>query len=271
MDGDIRTKQELIKTANQIREKYRALKRGKFIIEEQRLEDLRPITEPLQKLVQDKIDKPVVQKLKALPSTPSRIPLRLETIQAPPPSLELGLTASKYLANYLKKDNITDSTYGIRSEDNNKFYIGNKNIEIAHDDITLEGQTYEGTDGLWQLLTLKDPKKYTRDDLENYKSILIKTNAHKKGYKPDGALSSNKHTKYTKIIKDLFAVTGEGFKEVSGNKIDYIYWDDPNELIDRWRLLYMSQRAGNTGVHNEIQSIIEELLERKIIYKKDVY
>jgi len=36
-----------------------------------------------------------------------------------------------------------------------------------------------------------------------------------------------------------------------------VYWDNPNELVDRLRLLVASKSAGNTGVSNEIISIFE--------------
>ena len=36
------------------------------------------------------------------------------------------------------------------------------------------------------------------------------------------------------------------------DKIDYVHWDDPNELLDRLRLLMASQRVGNSGHTNEI-------------------
>lgn len=44
-----------------------------------------------------------------------------------------------------------------------------------------------------------------------------------------------------------------------------VYYDDPNELVTRLNLLTSSQRVGNTGVSNEIISILEELRERNII------
>ncbi len=46
-----------------------------------------------------------------------------------------------------------------------------------------------------------------------------------------------------------------------------VYWNDPNELVDRLRLLLASQSAGNTGVSNEILSIFEELYESGITKK----
>ncbi|KAE9543701.1 hypothetical protein AGLY_002097, partial [Aphis glycines] len=42
-----------------------------------------------------------------------------------------------------------------------------------------------------------------------------------------------------------------------------VYYDDPNELVVRLNLLTSSQNASNTGVNNEIISIIEELFNEK--------
>jgi hypothetical protein len=44
-----------------------------------------------------------------------------------------------------------------------------------------------------------------------------------------------------------------------------VYYDDPNELVTRLNLITSSQIVGNTGVNNEIISILEELRERNII------
>ena len=47
---------------------------------------------------------------------------------------------------------------------------------------------------------------------------------------------------------------------------------DPNTLIDRFDLLFSSQKAGHTGVRNEIISILDELKRQGVInvqeYKK---
>lgn len=52
---------------------------------------------------------------------------------------------------------------------------------------------------------------------------------------------------------------------VNDNAIDYVHWNDPNELVDRLRLLEASHRAGNNAHNNEILSIIEELREAGLI------
>jgi len=61
----------------------------------------------------------------------------------------------------------------------------------------------------------------------------------------------------------LFA-SGSGIS-VKLQKHNLVYWNDPNELVSRLRLLLASQAAGNTGVSNEILSIYEELLEAGLI------
>lgn len=47
--------------------------------------------------------------------------------------------------------------------------------------------------------------------------------------------------------------------------IVYEYYDDPNDLCNRLRLLMSSQGAGNTNHNQEINSILGELYERGII------
>ena len=74
-------------------------------------------------------------------------------------------------------------------------------------------------------------------------------------------------TKETKeYIKQRLSI-GKGLKG-SGLKKDYITLpSDPSELVDRLTLLSGSKDAGNTGVYNEMVSICDELLKRKIIGK----
>lgn len=49
------------------------------------------------------------------------------------------------------------------------------------------------------------------------------------------------------------------------SNIVYEYYDDPNELCDRLRLLVASKQAGNSNHDQEINSIIEELRESNFI------
>lgn len=65
--------------------------------------------------------------------------------------------------------------------------------------------------------------------------------------------SASQSKKGTGLYKDVIPQT------------QLVYYDDPNELVTRLYLLTSSQNAGNTGVNNEIISILEELRERNII------
>lgn len=51
-----------------------------------------------------------------------------------------------------------------------------------------------------------------------------------------------------------------------GDRVVYEYYDDPNELCDRLKLLVSSKQAGNTNHDYEINSIVEELREAGIIH-----
>ena len=70
-------------------------------------------------------------------------------------------------------------------------------------------------------------------------------------------------------LGDYVKISGEGlhrYMVTSNAPIDYVHWDDPNELVDRLRLLMAEIQAENPSHGNEIQSIIEELREAEIIY-----
>ena len=72
------------------------------------------------------------------------------------------------------------------------------------------------------------------------------------------------------LIMSLVNKSGEGllpkYMVTSSAPIDYVHWNDPNELVDRLRLLVSERESGHTGHENEINSIIEELREAKTIY-----
>jgi len=110
--------------------------------------------------------------------------------------------------------------------------------------------------------------------MQKYKSILVATSAHKRQYQ--GQLKSNRGYKYKQIIAPLMSIESKKKKCGTGvfmpramtltdNKIDYVHWDDPNELVDRLRLLDASRRAGHDAHDNEILSIIDELREVGLI------
>ena len=91
--------------------------------------------------------------------------------------------AANALGKYLTKDE-ADGTFGIRDE-NGKFKIGDRQVKIKGNDIEfldksgVVEKTYEGTPGLWELITSKKPndKIIMRNDLDNYSRLMVKTNS----------------------------------------------------------------------------------------------
>lgn len=48
-------------------------------------------------------------------------------------------------------------------------------------------------------------------------------------------------------------------------KFNYVYYDNLNELVERLKILYANSISGNTSHVNEINSIVEELRESRVI------
>lgn len=177
-----------------------------------------------------------------------------------------------------------DKFYGLRPT-TTALILGRDNVQVKKDGtkrvFSVKGKSFDATPGLTDLLLNSDPKNYSQSDLADYKKMLELTSAHKTNFLPEGQIHRNERSsKYQNLIKYLFPTEEETEKVGSGamkklqtvyktvnknGKFNYTYWDDPNELIDRLRLLVSSQQAGHTGHNNEIISIIEELREAKVI------
>lgn len=170
--------------------------------------------------------------------------------------------------------------FGVRME-RNKFMLGSCPISVSEKNLKLNGRTYDLTPGLYAMLfkKLPDLNIITEDDKRQYKMLLLETNAHRRDFSPNKPIKSNKGKKYLYIIKPLFKLSkprlaseeshtyGSGLPTMKKIKKDvsYVYWDDPNELVERLKLLIAARDAGNTGLDNEIISIIEELREAGLV------
>lgn len=186
------------------------------------------------------------------------------------------------LSGSLSSEVLKDTPFGVKNTQG-KLMLG-KTLVFVDDNsniLRIGNRTLKKTSGLVELLFKKVPQLdiITDEDLQNYKLLLMDTNAHKRNCDPTKPITSNKGFKYMHIIKPLFKFTenkttsakrvskGKGIeilKKVK-NDTDFIYWDDPNELVERLQLLFASRDAGNTGVDNEIIAIIEELYEAGVV------
>ena len=288
LEKDIKLKEKINKAAKAIRKKYLALKLGKAEEDETLNRLLKPVIDPIKELkamnmfVKPTSSEHVKSSLKRkveeeeLPSDPSNNMYSNGYFEQYP-SL-----AKHYITGLYNKSNDFDETYGVRFDSNlNKFHIGSTELHIGSNaEINIGNKTYSGRQGLYELLFMKNPKGYDEQDLHDFKDILEVSNAHRRNYDPLSQFNGSKSNKYTKVIKPLFKSKprmisklseehgGEGISMVYNEKpIEYIYWDDVNELVDRLRLLNASKCAGNTDSHdNEILSIINELREAGVIY-----
>ena len=211
----------------------------------------------------------------------------------------LGSKASEAFEKYITSEG-ADKVFGIVKKDTN-YYIWDKPIKFKGDNIIIDGKEYTGSDGLWELIISKNPQEgiYTPDDYINYVKILKQTNAIYQNNDPNNNKpKSNKGDKWKQLIKPIWddikeskkppeeekgkgkgKGKGRGRKKrqedpqpsTSGTGLK-ILPSDPNALIDRFDLLFSSQKAGHTGVRNEIIAILDELKRQGVLkmneYKK---
>lgn len=307
---EVKTEEERLtydidKISDNIRKKYRALKRGIRESDELFRKSYHQILEPLEtisqqlgskKTTEEAADEPLLHRLTkqeeqeadthrattktSNESANSETEEEEEELLFPPEGrydehkhLDFsGSLARKYIRLSESTKHIMDHIYGMRYQAG-QWMIGDSKVKIdENDNIHIKGKRYKGTPGLYELMFLRLPIKYNKKDMSTYKSILMDTNAHKKYYKDTTQLNGNRGVKYKTIISKLFGTKerkhkGRGLlmKHTPNAAIDYVHWDDPNELVDRLRLLTASQRSGHTGHMNEIASIVEELREAHVI------
>ena len=277
-------KSRIIKAAEALRRKYnqlQTLKREKHILLEENFE---PITRPLKELNAIKARKETLKRelkeeeeVKDEPKRETLSPRREEEeeeeVVTGDDDDDYDVPRTSLFDEYAgAKSKNLDFTYGPKADltTTGGYLIGDKKIKFDknNDDIELEGidAPFKATRGLYELIFMRKPRDYTRNDLVNYKTILETSKAHKKR---DGKVISSKADKYKKVISKLFpSKRGGSIMDdddddasmlVTNNKIDYVHWIDPNLLVDRYVLCKAAYAAGNKSVLNEIRSIENEL------------
>jgi hypothetical protein len=197
---------------------------------------------------------------------------------------EAGDLPEEYIRGYIEDSKKQyDYVYGIKIVGND-LKLGSAFVSFEENNIVLTKEkrgfdplieqlglmkTVHGTRGLYELIFKTEPANYTEDDMSAYKEVLQFANPHRVMHSPSGQLKSNRGRKYKEIISYLFPPKGKGLEQELVEKVNYVYYNDPNELCERLKLLVSSQRAGHTGHTNEINSIIEELSEAGLILKSE--
>ena len=181
----------------------------------------------------------------------------------------IGEIAYEYLSKPRR-----DTTFGVRKK-GGRHFIGEQHIIIDNNDIILtkEGQRFQGTPGLWELITSKTPKNFTDKDYGEYKGIMLLTGALHRDYDPNSPYPrGSKSDKWNRFLSPIWhrGRFAEWCKEGYEGERIVIMPSDPNALLERLDLLLASQKAGHTGVRNELVSICDEL-KRQGVLDKDAY
>lgn len=238
-------------------------------------------------------DQPFIPIMETPPSSIITTPVSETSLTR---KLEKGYdVVKKHIQNLKSGDSKYDNLYGVRVDPKtDKLLMGNAEIRFSHGNITLwygnkKLGVYLGSPELYDLIFLKRPPILDDNSLEGvldkewckiYGEILRKTKAPYKKFNVASGYNTSRRDKFRKIIKPLTSSTietrsstsGYGLKRIPTHKLyrnknkEFIYWNKPNELVDRLRLLWSSKMAGNNNHDNEIIEIISELREEKIVY-----
>ena len=233
-------------------------------------ETFKPIVSPLEKLVDDAEKKKAV-KLVAKEQKPSNVEELSsndedeeesqsdldETVKAKTADASFETAESEQDDDDEETESVKQYDKRIRIEDN-VLKIGDSPIHFTKTYVKVQNENYPKTTGLLQLLFQKQPDLYHigSNDIENYRKIVEVTNAFRINYSETQPLRKSKNYKYKDFIGPYFDksinrnVSGSGLLPKyniarKDMRMDYVYWDDPNELVDRLRLLLAELEAGN--------------------------
>lgn len=283
---------QIVKARDAIKKKYRMLQSNKTGFEKVMGETFKPITEPLEKLVD--INRKQISKESGIineddnSNSSTIVNDEFDSVNESADLEETEEAEETEYSNLLYKkyfdlnSRLRDNVYGIREEADGTF-IGDSPVTFTDHYAIVRKINFPLTEGLLELMFKSQPdaNRITSDDLRNYRKIVEITNAFRKNYREENSVRRSNSNKYKYYIAPFFDqsldkrkhhIEGTGLHlpqhklARKNTHMDYVYWDDPNELVDRLRLLVAELSAGNKSHTNEIYSIIEELREAGYVH-----
>ena len=272
----------IVKEYLELKKKIRSNFLSERIGEQQLQTDLSKFYKPITE-TQKATTREITEGLKPIKEGIEKIPEAIQTI------VEEEEEEEKYeedrelvgdIAYYYLNIPNPDKDFGI-SKKGKDHYIGKEHVIIKDNNIFLPklGEKFIGTDGLWELLTSKNPQNFDDKDYDMYEDLMIMTNALHRDDDENNPHPKGNHRSYkwVNIVRPIwyrnksriiFPKKKEGYE---GEGIVVIP-SDPNALLERLDLLLASQEAGHTGVRNELISICDELKRQGVLdmkaYKK---
>lgn len=204
------------------------------------------------------------------------------------PTQNTNTLISRYMRELITK-NDNDIAFGPKLDPSTeKFTLGTVPFDVdeKNDKVRVGDHVFQSSVGLLELIFKSHPQDVNEKDEQVYSEIMKISGLH---LNSNNRVKSNRGEKYTKYIKKLkdqtiseknipqqnlttFYDASEGNltggnlrAQYSEKPVQFVYWDNPNELVDRLHLLISERDAGHSGVDGEIISILEELSERGFI------
>jgi hypothetical protein len=252
---------EIIKAADAVRKKVRALRHHKYVTEEMTRYSLRPLLDPIEKIVRQgeetlgppstsippsKLEEPSKETWDEPSYTEDEEgdyeegdntvveeePEELQQIVQPIVQPSVPSAASARPGKVLYPGN-EDATFGpAREESSENYMLGSLPYQADNLHVTVGTHRFPTTIGLTELLYKKqpNPRVVLKTDVETYVKILKLTNVHRQPHTPEGKPRSSHGVKYmTYILPYLKPKGGLGYKIGKGHKI--VQCDNPNPPI----------------------------------------
>ena len=228
----------------------------------------KPITETQKATTREITEglKPIREGIEKLPKAIKPLGEEEEEEEEEEEKEEEDESVGEIAKDYLNME-FRDRKFGIRKEKGH--YIGKTHVIIKDNDIIIPktGERLEGTTGLWELIMSKNPKNFTEMDYDNYRYLITTSKVLHRGDNP-----KNPYPKASGSYKWMFLLRPIWFglepKEGYKGKGVVVIPSDPNALLERLDLLLASQKAGQTGVRNELVSICDELKRQGVLDTK---
>ena len=225
-----------------------------------------------------KLFQPVVQ---ATEKSASKITNELRNLkEEKQPKEEDQKPINKALESFLNQNSKSklDQYFGVYKE-NDKYMMGDKEIVVDDEfNIHLDNSSFKGTKGLWSLITFKYPEVYSKEDLDNYKELLDRTNAIHVPHVTSAADRPKSTTKWRFFKENAIIASEENDdeeepelekKEETGTGIRFLPGNIKG-LIEQLHLLLAEFRAGNKfSTRNQIVAILDQLLRRNYLNQEE--
>ena len=179
---------------------------------------------------------------------------------------------------YLNKP-FHDKTFGVRKE-GSRHFIGDQHVIIQDNGIILtrNDERFQGTPGLWELITSKNPKYFTDKDYNEYKGIMLLTNALYRDYDPYNPHPRGRRSgKWIRLLSPIWhrhrereaeKRYGERLKKGYDGKGIVIMSSDPNALLERLDLLL--PRSGSYGCQKRVGKYMRRIKKTRCFRCRDL-